>query len=79
MKKIAVEDGLAAVKDILKENGYQVLGPSQANRADAVVVTGLDNNMMNMQDISTRSSVIEAAGKTPADVLTEIQEMENML
>ncbi|WP_078060823.1 YkuS family protein [Desulfotomaculum copahuensis] len=75
MKKIAVEDGLAAVRDLLLENGYQVTGPAGAGTADAIVVTGLDNNMMNRQDIASRAVVIEASGKTPREVLSRIQEI----
>jgi len=77
MKRIAVEDSLSGVKELLRANGYQVLDPSAAALADAVVVTGLDNNTMNMQEIGTAAAVIEAAGKTPQEVLERIRRQES--
>jgi len=73
VKKIAVEENLTDVRDLLKENGYEVIDLSRQKDADVVVVTGLDSNVMNMQDITTKASVIEAAGKTPPEILKHVR------
>jgi hypothetical protein len=73
VKKIAVEDSLTNVRDLLKKNGYDVIDLSRQKDADVIVVTGLDSNMMNMQDISTEVPVIDATGKTPPEILKHVR------
>ncbi|MEW6423613.1 MAG: YkuS family protein [Bacillota bacterium] len=74
MRTIAVEDSLTGVRDLLEKNGYAVVSLSRQRGADAVVVTGLDNNVLNMQDISTKVPVIDAAGKTPEEILASLRQ-----
>ncbi|HHW43186.1 hypothetical protein GFC01_13100 [Desulfofundulus thermobenzoicus] len=74
-KKVAVEEGLTGVRDLLRKTGYQVVSPGSGEEVLAVVGTGLDNNVMNMQDITTRSVVIDATGKTPAEILSRVREL----
>ncbi|MBE3586739.1 YkuS family protein [Desulfofundulus thermocisternus] len=75
-KKVAVEESLTGLKELLEEEGYTVVNPGSQEEVLAMVVTGLDNNTMNMQDINTRVPVIEMAGKTPEQVLARIKELE---
>ncbi|MDK2888600.1 Uncharacterised protein family (UPF0180) [Desulfofundulus australicus DSM 11792] len=74
-KKVAVEESLTGLKELLEEEGYTVVSPGSQEEVLAMVVTGLDNNTMNMQDINTRAPVIEMAGKTPEQVLARIKEL----
>ncbi len=74
-KIIAVEDGLSDLKEILKLNGYQVVSPGKNNNADAVVVTGMDNNTMDIQNITTKAPVIDASGYTTDQILSRIREL----
>ncbi|MEW6274507.1 MAG: YkuS family protein [Bacillota bacterium] len=74
MRTIAVEDNLTGVRDLLEKNGYAVVSLSRQRDADAVVVTGLDNNVLNMQEISTKVPVIDAAGKTPEEILAGLRQ-----
>ncbi|MBE3587879.1 MAG: YkuS family protein [Thermoanaerobacteraceae bacterium] len=74
-KKVAVEEGLTGVRDLLQKNGYEVISPGSGEEVLAVVGTGLDNNVMNMQDLTTRSVVIDATGKTPAEILSRVREL----
>lgn len=71
---VAVEKNLSHISEVLEESGYEVVPLDQANLdvVDAVVVSGMDNNLMNMQDILTEVAVINAAGKSPADILEEL-------
>ena len=73
MKTIAVENSLTGVRDLLEKNGYAVVDLSRQKDADAIVVTGLDNNVLNMQDITTGAPVIDAAGKTPEEILAGLR------
>jgi hypothetical protein len=76
MAYIAVEEGLGNVRRALKEAGYQVMALSAENleRARAIVITGMDNNMMQQQDISTDVPVINASGQSVQEIVESVQE-----
>lgn len=71
---ILVEPALSNVRSILEDEGFRTLelSPGTMVRGDAIVLTGLDNNIMNIQDIETDVPVINASGKTPAEIVEEI-------
>ncbi len=75
MKKvIAVEEGLLEnIKSALEKEGYRVAKPGSPEKIDAVVLTGLDINVMGMQDIQDKSAVIDSRGKTPEQILNELK------
>lgn len=74
---IAVEPNLSNVIELLETEGYDVvsLDKSSIDTADAIVVSGADINLMNMQDTLTEVPVINAAGKTPEDILEELDRL----
>lgn len=74
--KIAVDDNLSNVKKMLQERGYTVVSSKDAGGASAFVVDGMDNNLMDIQDITTEASVIDASGKSSYEILSLIREME---
>ncbi len=74
-KKVAIEPGLDDLSQLLKNQGYEVVKPGSGENVMAVVINGLDNNTMNMQDISTKAPVIDAAGYTPDQILSRIKEL----
>lgn len=69
---IAVEDGLSNVKNALLRLGYKVVSPESGGRIDATIVTGMDDNIMGMQDIKRPSIVLDATGKTEEQILNEL-------
>lgn len=75
MKKIiAVEEGLSSViKDSLAGAGYEIVKPGGSDKVDATVVTGMDMNVMGMQDISNKHPVIDARGKTAAQIIEDLE------
>lgn len=76
MKKIiAVEEGLSkSIKETLEKEGYTVVRPGSAVKVDATIISGMDDNVMGMQDIAGKSPVIDAAGKTSGQVLDELKD-----
>jgi hypothetical protein len=70
---IAVEDGLSNIKNALERVGYKVVSPSAGGKIDATIVTGMDDNVMGMQDIKEKSIVLEAAGKTANQIIDELR------
>lgn len=78
--KIAVEQNLTPVKDYLSDKGYQVdcIRVSDETSVklkgyDAIVVNGLSNNLLGIQDTMTGAVVINAAGLTPEEIGKEIE------
>jgi Uncharacterised protein family (UPF0180). len=74
---IAVEPNLTNVMDLLETEGYEVVALDRSNldTVDAIVVSGADINLMNVQDTLTEVPVISAAGKSAAEVLDEIDRL----
>ncbi|ADL08973.1 YkuS family protein [Thermosediminibacter oceani] len=71
-KTIAVDDSLSNVKELLKERGYAVTRIGD-NRADAIVVNGLDDNFSGIEDTTFNIPVVNAEGKTVLQVLEELE------
>lgn len=74
-KVVAVEEGLTPITLLLKKEGYDVIGleGDRWKSADVVVISGMDSDLMNVQDITTEANVITAAGKTPEEVLRDVK------
>lgn len=72
--RVAIEDGLSSVEEMLKEEGYDVssLGES-GSEADAVVITGMDKNMAGYADILTNAFLIDASGRSPKEILDDLE------
>ncbi|MDQ0156688.1 YkuS family protein [Robertmurraya andreesenii] len=75
MAKIGVEYSLQNVQQALREKGYDVVNLSKeadANGCDMCVITGLDSNVMGMQDTVIQGPVIEANGLTADEVCEKV-------
>lgn len=76
MTKIGVEQSLTNIQQVLREKGYDVVELTQesdAQNCSCCVITGLDSNIMGMQDISIKGSVIEANGLTADEVCQQVE------
>jgi hypothetical protein len=76
MAKIGVEQSLTNVQQALRQKGYDVVQlkqESDANGCHCCVVTGLDSNVMGIQDTSTKGSVIDANGMSADEVCQEVE------
>lgn len=82
MKHIAVQEGLGPVIRYLEESGYRVSEFSSRQKAnkdfldgfDAVVLTGIDENIMGIQTTNTNRPFIEARGMTLEDIKVAIEQ-----
>lgn len=72
MARIAVEPSLTDVKQLLQENGHEVVNMDQATNCSCCVVTGQDLNVMGMSNTSTNASVINAEGKTAREIVDQV-------
>ncbi len=72
-RTIAVEEGLTSLKNLLEEKGFQVVGLKTSLPVDAAVVTGMDNNLMNQQNLVYEVPVVNASGRSAAEVVAELE------
>ncbi|MGI6575109.1 MAG: YkuS family protein [bacterium] len=72
-KRIAVARQLSPVKAYLQAKGYEVVELGANVEADAVVVSGQDENMLGMEIIDIQGPVINAEGLSPEEVYQEIK------
>lgn len=72
--RIGVDDSLRPVKERLRAGGYDVVSLSAGVPPDvsAIVVNGLDENLLGIQDVAVRVPVVNAVGRTAEDVAAEI-------
>ncbi|WP_042347396.1 YkuS family protein [Bacillus massiliigorillae] len=82
MTKIGVEQSLTDIQDALTEQGYNVAQLRHAEDAEGVdfdfcVVSGLDTNVMGIQDTKTNATIIEANGMTANEIVNEIRSRLN--
>ena len=73
---VAVEENLTNVRQELDTSGYEIVDMHNENlqNVDAVIISGEDNNMMNMSDIATTAPVISARGLSAREVRSELEE-----
>lgn len=71
-KTVAVDDSLSPIKNALKREGYEVT--CLGDPSDAIVLNGMDDNFMGMEDIRQDVPVINAQGKSPEQVLEELKQ-----
>jgi hypothetical protein len=80
MAKIAVENSLGNVKDVLQQNGFEVVGldSNSIQSCDACVISGQDKNVLGITETVTRASVINAEGMTESEVLKQVNQRINV-
>ncbi|MDI6617727.1 MAG: YkuS family protein [Clostridiales bacterium] len=85
MKNIGVEKNLTNVIEYLTMQGYKIheFDTSQKNSKDfidgfdAVIVSGIDKNLMGIQNTGAKTSIIDANGLTPQDIQKQIEQRLN--
>ncbi|MFC4402270.1 YkuS family protein [Gracilibacillus xinjiangensis] len=82
MARIGVEESLTNVQQMLQAEGHEVVVLRQeqdANGCDCCVISGLDENMMGMQNTAIQGSVISANGLSANDITEQVnQKLEGL-
>ena len=81
VKNIGIQKELSTIRDYLQNNGYNVYEVDTTNIAssstlksfDALIVSGVGDNLMGFDDTSTKIPVINADGMSPEDVRTLLE------
>jgi Uncharacterised protein family (UPF0180) len=75
-RRIGVEESLTNVVEALRAKGHDVIElkqESDAQGCDCCVVTGIDSNVMGIQNAVTQGSVIEASGMSADEVCQQVE------
>ncbi|NLJ75158.1 MAG: YkuS family protein [Firmicutes bacterium] len=73
-RTIAVDDKLANVRQALENQGYNVASLKEGlDKAAVVVVSGMDDDLLGDQSITTKAAVIQAAGLSAEQVINEVE------
>ncbi|SDH04106.1 Uncharacterised protein family (UPF0180) [Alteribacillus persepolensis] len=77
MARIGVEESLTDVQQQLQEQGHEVVAlrqESDANGCDCCVITGQDQNMMNIQNTAMEGSVVNAHGYNSNEICEQVEQ-----
>jgi len=77
LARVGVEQSLSNISQALRDKGYDVVDlkqESDAQGCDCCVISGIDSNVMGMQDTVTQGSVIEANGLSADEVCSQIEQ-----
>ncbi|MDK2930829.1 MAG: hypothetical protein PWR07_960 [Bacillota bacterium] len=67
---IAVSEALSDYREMLEEEGYQVVSLEEGlDVADAVLISGMDVDHSGISAIDTEAPVLDVTGKHPDEVL----------
>ena len=73
MLTIALDDDLQRLRDDLVKEGFRVVDRTMVDHADALIISGMEKNFMDMQDIRTQKKVIDASGKSVREITDELR------
>ncbi|MCK8826786.1 YkuS family protein [Natroniella acetigena] len=75
MSRIAIEGDLTNIKEELQATDHEIVNLNQENlqNADAIILTGADNNTMNITDTETNAQIINAQGMSPEQVREQLE------
>ncbi|MCT2346876.1 YkuS family protein [Niallia taxi] len=77
MARIGVEQALTNISEALREKGHEIVDlkqESDAQGCDCCVISGVDSNVMGMQDTQMQGSVIEANGLSADEVCQQVEQ-----
>lgn len=70
---VAVENDLQNVKQALKSQGYKTVDMNQSVNASCIVVSGMDQNFMGMEEVQNNVPVVIAKGKSAQEVVSDVK------
>ncbi|RSD26171.1 YkuS family protein [Mesobacillus subterraneus] len=82
MARVGVEQALSNISEALRQKGYDVVElrqESDAQGCDFCVISGMDSNVMGMQDVVTQGSVIEANGLSADEVIRQLDQKSGQI
>lgn len=78
---IAVSDELSSVKNYFVEQGHTVVPvlPDRIKDVDAVVLSGMRQDVAGIQDVQIHVPVLEARGLAPEEIMVEVERRTKLM
>ncbi|UMZ74141.1 YkuS family protein [Natranaerofaba carboxydovora] len=73
MKKVALEEDLSHLENPLRENGFEPVEIDSNEQVSAIIISGRDENMTNVQNVEAPVPVIDARGLDGEDIIRELK------
>lgn len=71
---VAIGPGVGGLRQLLETEGYRVVSSRDGiSDADVVVVSGMDEDLMGIQNTEASASIITAVGKDSDEILADIR------
>ena len=72
---IGLDKGMSRMRQALEDEGYNVvdLQDNNLNDVDAVVVSGMEKNLLGVEEAATKAVVIDSSGKSAVDIMAKIK------
>jgi len=74
LRTIALDEGLSRFRNDLEKEGFRVVDKSMVENADALVLSGVDDNFLDIQETATKKQIIDASGKSSAEIIKELKD-----
>ncbi len=77
LTKIAIEESLQYIKPVLTEKGYEVIvleSGTAPEDCDCCIISGMDENIMGIQNTMTKAPVIDARGMNPDEICEHVSQ-----
>ena len=79
-KTVAIEDGVQGLRYELEQEGFRVVDlADQPQNMDAVILSGLDENMLGDHTRVFDGFVINARGRQPEEIIYDLKKHFNLL
>jgi hypothetical protein len=75
--KVAVEESLNHLKQMLQNNGCEVVSMNNLSDADCCVISGQNKNFMGIAETATKASIINAEGLTDEEIVEQVKQRVN--
>lgn len=73
-RTVAIEDGIQGLRTHLEDEGFQVVDlADHPNNADAIILSGLDENMLGDHTRVSDAFIINARGRQPEEIIYDLK------
>lgn len=73
-KTVAIEDGIQGLRTHLEGEGFQVVDLAEKlNNVDAIILSGLDENILGDETRIFEGFVINARGRQPEEIIFDLK------
>lgn len=71
---------MSNIRSMLKDEGYHIVDmDDNVRNVDAVILTGMDEDLMGMEETMTDGFILDATGRQPEEILYDLEKHFRLL